>query len=86
MLARYTGISAKSQGYLFSFGFVLTLLGMMLTNMWLPMVVGAIIMAGLTVEAWIRITYIMPLQEELRAMQQQVRKLQADIRSIEYQE
>lgn len=86
MLARYMGISAKSQSYLFSFGFVLTLLGMMLTNMWLPMVVGAIIMAGLTVEAWIRIAYIMPLQDELRTIQQQVRKLQADIRSIEYQE
>ncbi|MCG3723642.1 hypothetical protein EXA23_14660 [Vibrio cincinnatiensis] len=86
MLARYIGMSAKSQSYLFSFGLLLTLLGMVLTNMWLPMVIGAIIMAGLTVEAWIRVAYIIPLHDELRSMQQQLKKLQADIRSIEYQE
>lgn len=51
MLTRYTGMTAKSQSYLFTFGFLLTLLGMTLTNMWLPMVAGAIIMAALTVEA-----------------------------------
>ncbi|MCG3744511.1 hypothetical protein EXA18_13630 [Vibrio cincinnatiensis] len=86
MLARYIGMSAKSQSYLFSFGLLLTLLGMVLTNMWLPMVIGTIIMAGLTVEAWIRVAYIIPLHDELRSMQQQLKKLQADIRSIEYQE
>ncbi|MGC9423120.1 MULTISPECIES: hypothetical protein [Vibrio] len=86
MLTRYIGMSAKSQSYLFSFGFVLTLLGMALTNMWLPMVIGAIIMVGLTVEAWIRVAYIIPLHDELRTVQQQLKKLQTDIRSIEYQE
>ncbi|NAW68114.1 hypothetical protein CAG54_14425 [Vibrio sp. V27_P1S3P104] len=84
MLTRYIGMSAKSQSYLFSFGFVLTLLGMALTNMWLPMVIGAIIMVGLTVEAWIRVAYIIPLHDELRTVQQQLKKLQTDIRSIEY--
>ncbi|WP_217525112.1 hypothetical protein [Vibrio metschnikovii] len=86
MLTRYTGMTAKSQSYLFTFGFLLTLLGMTLTNMWLPMVAGSIIMAALTVEAWIRVAYIIPMHNELRTLQQQVNKLQAEIRAIEYQE
>ncbi len=40
MLTRYTGMTAKKQSYLFTFGFVLTVLGMGLTDLWLPMVVG----------------------------------------------
>ncbi len=86
MLTRYVGMSPKSQSYLFSFGLVLTFLGMMLTDMWLPMVIGAIIMAGLTVESWIRIAHIIPMHEEMRAMQKQISKLQSEIRTIEYNE
>ncbi|WP_194437311.1 hypothetical protein [Vibrio fluminensis] len=86
MLTRYMGMSPKSQSYLFTFGFVLTLLGMMLTDMWLPMVAGAIILAGLTVEAWIRVAHIIPMHEEMRSMQQQIRKLQSEVRTLEYDE
>lgn len=86
MLTRYMGMSAKSQSYLFSFGLALTLLGMSLTDMWLPMVVGAIIMTGLTVESWIRVAHIIPLHEELRSMQQQLHRLQAEIRTLEQQD
>lgn len=86
MLTRYMGMNAKSQSYLFSFGFVLTLLGMALTDMWLPMVVGAIILAALTVEAWIRVTHIIPMREEMRTLQKQINKLQSEIRTLGYDE
>lgn len=82
MLTRYTGMSAKSQSYLFTFGLLLTFLGMALTDMWLPMVVGAFILTGLTLEAWIRVIYIMPLREELRTLHREVHKLQSDLHSI----
>lgn len=86
MLSRYMGMSVKSQAYLFTFGFALTLLGMSLTEMWLPMVAGAIIMAGLTVEAWIRVSHIIPLHNEIRALQKQVNSLQVELRSVENQD
>ncbi|NLS14311.1 hypothetical protein HGP28_15635 [Vibrio sp. SM6] len=84
MLTRYMGMSAKSQSYLFTFGLALTFLGMMLTDMWLPMVAGAIVLTGLSVEAWIRVAHIMPMHDEMRAMRQQLKKLEAEVRSIEY--
>ncbi len=86
MLSRYMGMSVKSQSYLFTFGFVLTLLGMSLTEMWLPMVAGAIIMAGLTVESWIRVSHIIPLHNEIRALQKQVNNLKVELRSVENQD
>ncbi|MCW8333545.1 hypothetical protein [Vibrio paucivorans] len=86
MLTRYMGMTAKSQSYLFTFGLVLTILGMVLTDMWLPMVVGAILMTGLMVESWIRVAHIIPMHEEMRAMRTQVNKLQSEIRTLEYNE
>ncbi len=86
MLSRYMGMSVKSQSYLFTFGFGLTLLGMSLTEMWLPMVAGAIIMAGLTVESWIRVSHIIPLYNEIHAMQKQIKSLQVELRSVENQD
>ncbi|AMG03277.1 MULTISPECIES: hypothetical protein [Vibrio] len=83
MLTRYMGMSAKSQSYLFTFGLVLTLLGMTLTDLWMPMVIGAIVMTGLTVESWIRVAHIIPLHNEVREMKKQLHKLQAEIRNIE---
>ncbi|ENM5779595.1 hypothetical protein NTH33_002761 [Vibrio mimicus] len=83
MLTRYMGMSAKSQSYLFTFGLVLTLLGMTLTELWMPMVIGAIVMTGLTVESWIRVAHIIPLHNEVREMKKQLHKLQAEIRNIE---
>ncbi|WP_260261617.1 hypothetical protein [Vibrio intestinalis] len=86
MLTRYMGMTPKSQSYLFTFGLVLTILGMMLTDMWLPMVAGAIILAGLTVESWIRVAHIIPMHEQMRSMQKQINKLQSEIRTLEYDE
>ncbi|MDA0150444.1 hypothetical protein [Vibrio sp. LaRot3] len=86
MLTRYMGMTPKSQSYLFTFGLALTLLGMVLTDMWLPMVAGAIILAGLTVESWIRVAHIIPMHQEMRSMQKQINKLQSEIRTLEYDE
>jgi Na+-transporting methylmalonyl-CoA/oxaloacetate decarboxylase gamma subunit len=76
MLTRYMGMSVKSQSYLFSVGFILTLLGMALTDMWLPMVVGAIVLMGLMVESWIRVAHIIPLHQEIRSLKKLVEQLQ----------
>ncbi|EEY45177.1 hypothetical protein VMA_003260 [Vibrio mimicus VM223] len=47
------------------------------------MVIGAIVMTGLTVESWIRVAHIIPLHNEVREMKKQLHKLQAEIRNIE---
>ncbi|MGF1752348.1 hypothetical protein L4C33_01980 [Vibrio makurazakiensis] len=83
MLTRYMGMTPKSQSYLFTFGLALTLLGMVLTDMWLPMVAGSIIMTGLSVEAWIRVAHIIPMRKDMRAMQHQMEKLQQYARESE---
>lgn len=83
MLTRYIGLTAKQQSYLFSFGLVLTLLGMSLTDLWMPMVVGAIVMTALCVESWIRVAHIIPLHDELRTIKKQLNKLQSELRHID---
>ncbi|MCE0493649.1 hypothetical protein [Vibrio salinus] len=82
MLVRYMGMTPKQQSYLFTFGLVLTILGMVLTDMWLPMVVGAIILTGLTVEAWIRYEHLVPMHNEIRSLKKQVETLQHKINDI----
>ena len=79
MLTPYMGISPKRQSYLFSFGLVLCLLAMALTDMWLPIVAGSFVLTALTVEAWIRVAHILPLQEEISQMKQQLDKLQSKL-------
>ena len=86
MLTRYMGMTPRSQSYLFTFGLLLTLLGMALTDMWLPMVAGAFILTGLTVEAWIRVAHIIPMHEELRSLHKQVEQLQRNQRQFTDQE
>lgn len=75
MLVRYAGMTAKSQSYLFTFGLGLTFLGMAITQLWLPMVVGAIIMCGLAVESWIRVAHLIPMHQEIRELKRQVELL-----------
>ena len=81
MLTRYMGISPEKQSYLFTTGLALTLLGMVLTDMWLPMVVGAIIMTGLAVESWIRVQHIIPMRKEMRDMHHQLEKIEKQLYS-----
>jgi hypothetical protein len=75
------GVSPQNQSYMFTFGLVLTLLGMVLTDMWLPMVVGAIIMTGLAVESWIRVQHIIPMHKEMREMRHQLEQIQKQLYS-----
>lgn len=82
MLVRYMGMTPKQQSYLFTFGLVLTVLGMVLTNMWLPMVVGAIILTALTVEAWIRYVHLVPMHNDIRVLKKQVESLQHKLHDI----
>lgn len=86
MLVRYMGMTPKQQSYLFTFGLVLTILGMVLTDMWLPMVVGAIILTGLTVEAWIRAEHLVPMHNDIRLLKKQVEALQHKINDINQSE
>ncbi|MGC9403942.1 hypothetical protein [Vibrio genomosp. F10] len=83
MLTRYMGMTPKSQSYLFTFGLAITLLGIVLTDMWLPMVIGAIVMTGLMVESWIRVAHIIPMHQEMRDMQKQITALQTQLRRHE---
>ncbi|MGO1189372.1 hypothetical protein [Vibrio casei] len=76
MLTRYAGMTPKSQSYLFTFGLALTLIGMIVTDMWLPMVAGAIILAALAVESWIRILYIIPMKKELKELTVRLTRLE----------
>ncbi|MGF1763350.1 hypothetical protein [Aliivibrio kagoshimensis] len=72
---RFLAISPKSQCTLFAFAFCLNLLAMVLTDMWLPMVVGAIITMGLFVDSWARFYYITPLKKELEKVNQQMSEM-----------
>ncbi len=76
MLTRYAGITPKSQSYLFTFGLGLTLLGMAVTDLWLPMVAGAIILAALAVESWIRVLYIIPMKQQLQELKVKLARLE----------
>ena len=80
MLTRYTSMTAKKQSYLFTVGLLLTFLGMTLTNMWMPMVVGAFILTGLTVESWIRVSHLIPMHEDIRALRQEIQQLRHENR------
>jgi len=80
---RFLAISPQSQFWLFNFALALNILGMVLTDMWLPMVAGAMIMTGLAVEAWIRVAHIIPMRKELRSIQHQLDNLQQRSRDSE---
>ncbi|AAW84513.1 hypothetical protein ACTFQF_04555 [Aliivibrio fischeri] len=81
-MTRFLAISPQSQCYLFTVALALNLLGMVLTDMWVPMVVGAIITTGLSVDAWVRVHYVLPMRKELRNLQNQVEAIQKLARDI----
>jgi hypothetical protein len=84
MLSRYTNMTVKSQSYLFSFGLLLTFLGMALTDLWMPMVVGAFVLTGLVIESWMRILHIIPMRQEMNELRDQVEKLNKHINSSDH--
>lgn len=81
-MTRFLAIPPQSQCYLFTVALALNLLGMVLTDMWVPMVVGAIITTGLSVDAWVRVHYVLPMRKELRNLQNQVEAIQKLARDI----
>ncbi|EHN71398.1 MULTISPECIES: hypothetical protein [Aliivibrio] len=81
-MTRFLAISPQSQCYLFTVALALNLLGMVLTDMWVPMVVGAIITTGLSVDAWVRVHYVLPMRKELRNLQNQIEAIQKLARDI----
>ncbi|OEF26092.1 hypothetical protein [Vibrio rumoiensis] len=76
MLTRYANMTPKNQSYLFTFGLALTLIGMAVTDMWLPMVVGAIVLAALAVESWIRNLYIIPMKKQIKELNVRLARLE----------
>lgn len=81
-MTRFLAISPQSQCYLFTVALALNLLVMVLTDMWVPMVVGAIITTGLSVDAWVRVHYVLPMRKELRNLQNQIEAIQKLARDI----
>ncbi|KLV03213.1 NADH dehydrogenase [Photobacterium aquae] len=69
---RFLAISPRSQFWLFNFALALNILGMVLTDMWLPMVVGAIVTTYLSVDALVRLRYIQPLKKEIRELRHEL--------------
>ncbi|PSW11666.1 hypothetical protein C9I98_23795 [Photobacterium sanctipauli] len=73
-MERFLAISPQSQFWLFNTALALNILGMVLTDMWLPMVVGAIITTYLSVDALVRLRYVTPMKKEIRKLRQDLEK------------
>ena len=67
-MTRFLAISPQSQFWLFHFALALNILGMVLTDMWLPMVVGAIVTTYLSIDALVRVRYVLPMKKEMREL------------------
>ncbi|KJF86450.1 hypothetical protein [Photobacterium phosphoreum] len=74
-MTRFLAISPQSQCWLFHIALALNIIGMMLTDLWLPMVVGTIISTYLAVDAWVRLRYVLPLKKQQQQLQQQLDNL-----------
>ncbi|UKA01854.1 hypothetical protein [Photobacterium damselae] len=74
-MTRFLAISPQSQFWLFHFALALNILGMVLTDMWLPMVVGAIVTTYLSIDALVRVRYILPLKKEMRELRHELERL-----------
>lgn len=73
-MERFLAISPQSQFWLFHLALALNILGMVLTDMWLPMVVGAIVTTYLSVDALIRLRYVQPLKKEIRDLRHELER------------
>lgn len=78
---RFLAISPQSQFWLFNFALALNILGMVLTDMWLPMVVGAIVTTYLSVDALVRLRYVLPMKKELRELRHELDKANRQLRN-----
>ncbi|EAS41688.1 hypothetical protein C9J48_25475 [Photobacterium profundum] len=69
---RFLAISPQSQFWLFNLALILNILGMVLTDMWLPMVVGSIVTTYLSVDALVRLRYVIPMKKEIRDLRHEL--------------
>ncbi|ARR50529.1 TPA: hypothetical protein ACX6QF_003052 [Photobacterium damselae] len=74
-MTRFLAISPQSQFWLFHFALALNILGMVLTDMWLPMVVGAIVTTYLSIDALVRVRYVLPMKKEMRELRHELERL-----------
>lgn len=77
---RFLAISPQSQFWLFNFALALNILGMVLTDMWVPMVVGAIVTTYLSVDALVRLRYVLPMKKEIRDLRHELEKANRQLR------
>lgn len=79
-MERFLAISPRSQFWLFNVALALNILGMVLTDMWLPMVVGAIITTYLSMDALVRLRYVLPMKKEIRELRHELEKARRQLR------
>ncbi|WP_041393802.1 hypothetical protein [Photobacterium profundum] len=76
---RFLAISTQSQFWLFNTALILNILGMVLTDMWLPMVVGAIVTTYLSVDALVRLRYVIPMKKEIRDLRHELESVRKEV-------
>ncbi|MGF1870906.1 hypothetical protein [Photobacterium indicum] len=77
---RFLAISPQSQFWLFNTALILNILGMVLTDMWLPMVVGAIVTTYLSVDALVRLRYVIPMKKEIRDLRHELESARKEVK------
>ncbi|KXF83476.1 hypothetical protein [Enterovibrio coralii] len=82
-MERFLAISPKSQLWLFHTALALNILGMVLTDMWEPMVVGAIVTTYLSIDATVRVRYVLPMKKVLRELEQENASLRRKMADVE---
>ncbi|USH02492.1 hypothetical protein K6Q96_00050 [Grimontia kaedaensis] len=80
---RFLAISPKSQMWLFHFALALNILGMVLTDMWVPMVVGAIVTTYLSIDALVRVRYVLPMKKAMRELEHENATLKRKVNDVE---
>lgn len=81
-MAQFLAISLKSQCWLFHLALVLNIFGMVLTDMWLPMVVGALVTLYLALDSLVRLRYVLPLKKEIRDLHNELVALRQKMNDV----
>ncbi|WP_407331813.1 hypothetical protein [Enterovibrio sp. 27052020O] len=80
---RFQVISPRSQLWLFHVALALNILGMVLTDMWAPMVVGAIVTTYLSIDAMMRVRYVFPMKKAIRELEHENAVLRQKISDVQ---
>ncbi|MDD1784389.1 hypothetical protein LRP49_24730 [Enterovibrio sp. ZSDZ35] len=82
-MERFLAISPKSQMWLFHTALALNILGMVLTDMWLPMVVGTIVTTYLSIDVMVRVRYVLPMKKMMRDLEHENASLRRKMTDVE---